>query len=165
MTDDTPVVVQVPAALVLGYMEVRPRAMGIDADWSQTVEILGVRDYFGTERVDGDSRKFDQRITRCYELALHALVLGDFPSTGYLVHGSIHGPFEDNVRIGHAWLRVRLASGINLVWEPTTRLVHLQDEWEKAARAQEQYAYDMPTARRLMLAHDHYGPWAELRYR
>lgn len=158
-------IISMPVALIQGYLDVRPEAVrGIDAEWSGVTDIIGVRDYFGTEHVDGDSREFDQRISRCYELALHGFALG-WPPEGMLVHGSIHGPAEDNIRIAHAWLRVRSGSGVDLVWEPITRLVHLRQEWEKAARAREEYAYDKRTASMFLTQHGHSGPWQTMRYR
>jgi hypothetical protein len=158
--------VQVPADLIRGYIHLRGVPdEGLDADWSSTTNIVGIRDYFNTEHVEVDSRDFDQRITRCFELALAAEARFLGTRGGYLVHGSIHGPFEDNERIAHAWVRVRTKSGIDLGWEPITRLVHLQDQWEDAARAREEVAYDNHNAAKMLLVHRHFGPWAKLRYR
>lgn len=152
--------------LIRGYIEVAGvPADGLDADWSQVTNIVGVRDFLDTDRVDGPSNTFNLRLTRCYELALHGLLEGCWPAQGFLVHGSIHGPGDDMQRIAHAWLRVRTRSGIDLVWEPITHLVHLQAEWERAARAREEYAYDKVTAAKTMLRFDHYGPWQKMRYR
>lgn len=162
MTEAT--IVEIPQSLVLGYVEIKgmvpPR---INADWSSVTNVLGLRDYFGTEAVDGASIEFGQRLSRCYELAAHGFVA--WPDNGMLVHGSIHGPDEDHVRIAHAWLRVRTSSGIDLVWEPITHLVHLKEEWERAARAREEYAYDKVTAAYFLKKQDHSGPWQKMRYR
>jgi hypothetical protein len=162
MTEAT--IIILPPDLIKGYIETRgvPEE-GLDADWSPVTGIIGIRDYFGTEHVDGDSREFDQRISRCYELACHGLVA--MPDSAMLVHGSIHGPEESMVRIAHAWCRMRTRSGVDLVWEPITRLVHLRAEWEKAARAREEYAFDKVTAAYHLRTHDHTGPWMQMRYR
>lgn len=167
MTDEQPTVVAMPMQLLAGYLQISPyQPNGVDAEWSSVTGIIGIRDYFGTQDADGvgDAAAFEQRISRCYELAMLGM-LRDWPDEGMLVHGSIHGPGEDMHRIAHAWLRVRTKHGVNLVWEPITRLVHLQADWEQAARAREERAYDLHTTTRLMVTHNHYGPWAPTRYR
>ena len=118
----------------------------------------GHRDLFGTGHVDGPSATFDQRITRCYELAANALFAGA-PEGSELVHGSIHG-YGAPRRIGHAWLN--LPDGT--VWEPITAKVYDKDAWTAYARAREERVYTKDQAAKELIGSGHYGRWHDSEY-
>ena len=120
----------------------------------------GLKEFFGTEVVDGDSH----RPGRCYELSTFALA--DSPAGTVLVHGSIHGrgglngkPFE---RIGHAWLVVR---EYGLVWEPYHAMLYDEGEWYEWTRAIGEHIFSKATVSQLLVEHGHTGPWFPTRYR
>lgn len=118
--------------------------------------------YYGTENANGDSaHTFNERIGRCFELAAYALVFGSAPAEAQLIHGSMKGPHDSDKRIGHAWLR--LPGG--QVWEPIMHLVYQARAWELFAQPQVQYNYSRAEVRRMLFLHEHYGPWATLKYR
>jgi hypothetical protein len=91
-----------------------------------------------------------KRLGRCYELAGN-LALHN-PET-QLIHGSIQG--FGAPRIPHAW--VVLPDGS--IWEPATNKV-----WEKPIfygffNAIVRKRYDQQTFMRMMVRHEHWGPW------
>jgi GNAT superfamily N-acetyltransferase len=118
----------------------------------------GRHDLFGTGHVDGPSTTFDERLTRCYELAASALFAGA-PEGSVLVHGSIHG-YGAPRRIGHAWLN--LPDGT--VWEPITAKVYDKDAWTAYARAREERVYTKDQAAKELIGSGHYGRWHESEY-
>lgn len=119
----------------------------------------GVKEFFGTENVDGQSKTFDQRISRCYELAVWALVMGTAPKGAKLVHGTIHGPFARR-RIGHGWLR--LPGG--KVWEPITAKVYNEAQWVEYAAAKVERVYPKTQARMQLVLTENFGRWHKSRH-
>lgn len=120
---------------------------------------IGIKDLFGSENASNEAAvTFEQRLTRCYELAFSGLMMGA-PEGSFLVHGSMHGP-DAPQRIGHAWL---LLPG-GLIWEPITALVQDRDEWYAYARAREERTYSKLQAARASVTHGDYGRWHESRY-
>lgn len=127
---------------------------------------IGVREYFGTD-VDPDDRRASLRIEevgmgprlgRCYELSLVALPRA--PIGTMLVHGSIHGPDEDNIRIGHGWLELPN----DTLWEPARALLYDKEQWYVTHRARPERHYSRTAASALMVRSGHYGRWHESRY-
>jgi hypothetical protein len=112
-------------------------------------DVLRHKPFFGTEEVEGDSR----RNGRCYELSCYALLFGSAPRDAILVHGSIHGPKADNERIAHSWLE--LPNG--KVWEPFTRLVYRN--WAEYADAREERRYTRAEAARKVKETESWGCW------
>lgn len=107
------------------------------------------------------ARTFQERLKRCYELAGYALLFGDVPEGTLLVHGTIHGPKEDQQRIGHAWLR--LPDGT--IWEPITGDIHASwITWRDFANAKVERTYTEGEARRLVLMDGTWGRWHDSRY-
>jgi hypothetical protein len=161
---DRKVEVAVPAILIASYMESKNYncpMVEVDVD-AGGVRPVGIRDLYGTEAVDGPSKTFDDRITRCYEISNYALLFGTAPSIARLIHGSIHGQ-DAPERIGHAWL-VITTRVVDLVWEPITGLVHLKDEWYEFARARDEREYLKHVAARTTQMTGHYGRWHDSRY-
>lgn len=121
--------------------------------------------YFSTETYDASdpARTYDERRTRCYELAAAALVFGSAPRESLLVHGSIDGHLPGGLgRIGHAWLE--LPSG--MVWEPITGdLYRNRGAWQHFADAQAERAFSRVHAMGLMNQHGTFGPWFPTKYR
>lgn len=117
----------------------------------------------GSENANGEpSALWEQRRHRCYELAGFAFLFGDLAGAkrALLVHGTMHGPYEGNQRIGHAWIEF----GDRLVWEPVRGLIRDRAEWEAHARPRAERSYAESTARRAVLQSGHYGRWHESRY-
>lgn len=118
----------------------------------------------GTHEVDGPTVNFDDRITRCYELAGYAVAFGNAPAGSVLVHGSWFGPGAKQ-RIGHAWVELRdEVSGEWLVWEPIRAKLYDRDEWYHYVQAWPERTYPLLAVRRLIGEHNHYGRWHESRY-
>jgi hypothetical protein len=119
-------------------------------------------EFYGSEVANGEpSVLFDQRRSRCYELATWTAIHGSVPRGTVLVHGNWHGPGAP-ARIGHAWLRLPDGS----VWEPIRHRLYVDPlAWEHWTGAREEVRYSQHQATRLVLAHDTYGPWHEPRYR
>ena len=116
--------------------------------------------WFGTDLMIGEepSTRYDDRKGRCYELAGYAVVFGTAPEGSVLVHGTMHGPYEDNERIGHAW--VVLPNG--QVWEPTLAEVHASiGAWVGYAAAIAERRYTEREARKMIMRHGTWGCWHE----
>lgn len=132
-----------------------------------TIEVLvseggrpsGIREWFGTDVIEGETLTvFERRLSRCYELAAVAFV--STSDSALLIHGSMHGPHEDNQRIAHAWLQLNE----KLLWEPITACVYDAVEYSQYARLWEERRYDIHVAARLIQSSNHLGPWHESRY-
>lgn len=123
---------------------------------------LGVRHLLGTEAPGGEAAMTpEERSGRCFELSAYAVGFpGIAPVGTRLVHGSIHGPKEDHVRIGHAWLTLPE----NLVWEPYTSCIYDRDLWYEFSRAWEEVTMTLMQARMGMHTSGHFGPWHDTRY-
>lgn len=122
---------------------------------------FGVHNLFGTgEAGDESSSEFSQRLSRCYELAGHALAFGTAPEDSMLVHGSMHGRMEGTQRIGHAWL---ILPG-DLVWEPITALIHDKAEWEDWTRARAEKSYTKLYLAKMLVARGDWGRWHNSKY-
>lgn len=123
---------------------------------------MGVEDTFDYA---GEGGEFMDRLSRCYELAAKAFYLRDIeerwdrdahlPDPRLLVHGSWHGPGATE-RIDHAW--VELSDG--RVWEPITAGIYTRSTFYNYTRAQSRIVYTEDRAKRLMLQHEHFGPWS-----
>lgn len=110
----------------------------------------------GTEYAnDEPSRTFEERRSRCFELACYALAFGDAPHGATLVNGSWQGPTAP-VRIPHAWLH--LGRG-RFVWEPIRHRVYRRAEFDRWTRAEVEVEYTLPEVRRQIAESGHYGPW------
>lgn len=136
---------------------------------------LHVRRYLGTDLIEGENLEWGVknsegrpvRLGRCYELswcaltnaALHELL----PSTTALIHGTIHGPEQENVRMGHGWLEIPTPNG-KVVWEPFTAGLYDCDEWTRAVRARHERSYTTEQALVLSLQTGNTGRWHESRY-
>jgi len=100
---------------------------------------------------------FDQRIGRCYELALRAqlnFVIHKWVTT--LVHGGI-GPAHNP----HAWLEWRDASGKRYAWDgPGDRVMYGRD-YQVSHMTEEWSRYNPREASKLFIAADTNGPWGE----
>ena len=112
---------------------------------------------------------YEERRTRCYELACLALVVGA-PSDAILHHGSIESVDEPSPlgRIGHAWLvleRGFLDIPYKIAWEPITGLLFPLQDWIRFATPRTEYAYNRSDALLEMAEHDNYGPWKETLFR
>lgn len=117
---------------------------------------LGIRHLLGTEIVGEDpADTFEKRSGRCFELSAYAIAYGTAPTKANLVHGSMHGPFEGNQRISHAWL---VLPG-DLVWEPYSACVYDKDAWYKSSRAWDEVSYTQMQARINILALRNFGAW------
>lgn len=151
--------------LSLDYLDIDPvkvDRLGYALDFGDEGAPPGVRAYFGTDTVEGEPAfTFSQRKGRCYEMTALALVTNDFPDGTRLVHGTIHGPEDDMVRMGHSWLLL----GSELVWEPARAMIHPRDDWYAFARATEEQVYDLYEARKQMVLTGHYGRWHKSEYR
>ena len=113
-------------------------------------------DYMGTSFAsDEPSFHFNLRLSRCYELAGYAVVMGDL-GDGTLVHGSFHGPGADR-RIGHAW--VLTGENNEQVWEPITGNFYDRDEWYAWTRAEDERTYTKIEAAHKMVEFKHWGRW------
>lgn len=149
--------------LVASYASLR-RMRKLHMEVSTNGGLVGIKDFLGTTRANGEpSIRFEDRITRCNELANFALLFGDAPDHCRLIHGSMHGPFDGNERMRHAWLLLRTEHA-ELAWEPTTSLWHIKEEWYAYARVWEEREYVKRQAQTLMNRTGHYGPWHESRY-
>ena len=128
----------------------------------RTRVIFGV-DYLGTQDIEDDpAYTWEQRLTRCSELACYALLLGEAPEGTLLVHGTIHGEDSPLGRIGHAWLR--LPDGT--IWEPIAAELHVNwAAWRDWAAAKVEATYTTEEAARNVLVHSHYGRWHESQYK
>lgn len=122
------------------------------------------RDLMGTEDASQESaRTFDERLTRCYELAGYALVLGRAGKEGgwTLVHGSIFRPGVSKERIGHAWLE----HVDGRVWEPISAMIFPTRElWLAYAGAEEERRYSKKTASKRVVERGDWGRWHSSRY-
>jgi hypothetical protein len=124
---------------------------------------VGLYHLLGSAQANGEpSATFEQRRGRCYELAGFTFLFGEMVGVkrAMLVHGSMHGPTADSVRIGHAWIEF----GDRLVWEPVRGLIRDRAEWEAHARPIPERSYAETTARRLAAQSGHWGRWHESRY-
>lgn len=121
----------------------------------------GVEEMFGTALIDPDepARTFDERLSRCYELAVDALIVGTAPNGTKLIHGTMHGPGAPR-RISHAWLR--LPGG--KVWEPIAATIYDETDWTVYAAAKVERVYTKTRAARMLVLHKHYGRWHESRH-
>ena len=125
--------------------------------------VLGKR-WFGTDHMMGEepSTRYEERKGRCYELAGYAVVFGTAPAGSILVHGTMHGPYEDNERSGHAW--VVLPGG--RVWEPTLAEIHATvGDWVGYAAAIAERRYTEREARKLIMATGNWGCWHDTKGR
>lgn len=120
--------------------------------------------YFGTEMLDPaePARDYEERRTRCYELACQALVWGGAPAGSLLIHGSMHGDLPGQVRIGHAWLE--LPGGA--IWEPILGDVFATwADWQMWSNAISEHTYTLRQAQQMITQHETYGPWRPTKYR
>jgi hypothetical protein len=116
----------------------------------------------GTESAnDEPSRTFQERRSRCFELAAYALGFGDAPHNAMLVHGSVFNPKHSKLgRISHAWLS--LPGG--LVWEPVTTLLYTTQAWGSWANPESEFVYTRRETQRMIMVHMHYGPWERMKH-
>lgn len=91
-----------------------------------------------------------ERLGRCYELALDAVVTS--PNLT-LVHGTIAGPLNGRP-VRHAWA----TDGIQ-VWEPVTGSWFDADDFAWLYAAQPRVTYKGVRAAHLSTEHRHAGPW------
>jgi hypothetical protein len=125
---------------------------------------VGIKDLLGTEWANGiDSSEFKSRGGRCYELSNYAMLFGDAPDFCRLVHGSIHGPYEGNERIAHAWLLARTPLR-QMVWEPYRACWYDMHEWYRWSRAWDEREYAYVQVRNRTQYSGHFGPWHESGY-
>ena len=117
-------------------------------------------DYMGTSFASGEfSVGMDARLSRCYELAGYAVLIGDL-GDGVLVHGSIHGRALGCQRIGHGWVLLNVEPGEPAqVWEPITGEVYDRDEWYAWARAEDEVLYSKEEAAITMMRDGTWGRW------
>ena len=133
-----------------------------EAQMREGMGVVGRLDYAR----EGSS--FDERLTRCYELAVKAV----FPYVGSaslpkslpvpvaVVHGSWHGPDAPR-RIDHAWILLHHEeSGESFVWEPITSWICREEMFNDYTDAQIHYIYGPKQALRAMMSEQTYGPWA-----
>lgn len=119
-------------------------------------------DYLGSDVIDGErAATFDERISRCYELAGFALLCGTAPTGSTLIHGTMKGTHPGARRIGHAWLR--LPDG--RIWEPIYAEIWADyAAWQKYADAKVERRYSAKRARTVIFYFDHWGRWHESRF-
>lgn len=103
--------------------------------------------------------EFEARISRCYELAGRAVVMGSAPAGAMLVHGSWHGPGAPR-RIGHAWVEWESEVGPR-VWEPITGRIYETEAFYAWTAAEIEVAYTKAEASREMVKSGHFGRWHE----
>ena len=116
--------------------------------------------YFGTQRASGEpSSTYDDRRTRCFELATYAVVFGSVPEGSLLVHGSWHGPGASE-RIAHAW--VELPGGF--VWEPITCCVYEKASFEHWTACWPEMTYTKAQAQQMVHQSGTYGSWHGSKY-
>lgn len=114
-------------------------------------------------------RDLTPRLGHCYMLAMQAFTGWDeftsyapnraevqtsLPAPSLLVHGFWKHPAEDK-GINHAW--VVLEDG--RMWEPITGLICDRVLFTAFSDAKMEATYTGTQARRMMLRHQHYGPW------
>ena len=136
---------------------------GIDIIRSDRTDEVALRHALGTELASGEpSRTYEERRTRCYELAGYAVAFGDLKDDHRVrvVHGSMHGPEADQVRIGHAWVEL---PG-DLVWEPILALIRDRAAWVAHARPRDERTYAPTDLLRNIGSTGHFGRWHESRY-
>jgi hypothetical protein len=127
---------------------------------------MGAVDLLGTAHPDKHepAAEYEQRVTRCFELAGYAVLGGTAPGSSRLVHGSWKGPHAKN-RIPHAWVELPEPGGsTGLIWEPIRAMIYDADEFRAWANAWDERTYTVGQARILALSHRHYGPWHVSRY-
>lgn len=134
-----------------------------------------VRRYYGTDNIEGEALGWDvknedgvpARIGRCYELAwvamANAALNNDLIPGTALVHGSIHGPEEGQVRMGHGWLEMPGPHG-KIIWEPFTAGLYDAEQWTIAMRARHERSYTLRQALILAEKTNDTGRWHESRY-
>lgn len=126
---------------------------------------MGVRDFMGTELANGEkSFSLQERLTRCNELCNWAILEGPRLDSVRLVHGTIHGRYNDVQRIRHAWLLLHTPF-VDICWEPATRLWYEKEPWYEWARAWDEREYTRAQVIELTRTSGHYGPWHESRYK
>lgn len=121
------------------------------------LEAMGFKVSFDYSGVGGT---FEERLGRCYELAMKALygihpIPDSLPEPLALVHGIWSSPQTRDKPIEHAWVILTDQS----VWEPITRSIYDSDMFYAYTEAQSDHIYNTVKAKRLMLRHQHFGPW------
>ncbi len=95
----------------------------------------------------------------CYEVAGNAVFEDALPARRQIVHGTVSGQGHlTGVRFGHAWVEVDdtvfdLSNGRAIIMP--------RDEYYALGEISNPRRYTVAEARKLMLAHEHYGPWHE----
>lgn len=93
----------------------------------------------------------------CYEASAH-LLLERLHGDALLVHGFVTNP-DDGSRHGHAWCEL---GPYVYDWSNNLQVVMPKDQYYRLGgilRSECTY-YTRMKAIRLLLAHEHYGPWA-----
>lgn len=94
----------------------------------------------------------DMRSGRCYELAGQA---NRHEPASSLVHGTLHGPDEDNILMGHAW--VILPNGH--CWEPLTMKAGPRELFDAAMNPVYERIYSRTDAQRNLDESGVWGAW------
>lgn len=97
----------------------------------------------------------------CYEDAATALIEGPRFSGWVLVHGRPTLTRPPFVRYGHAWLECG-----GMVYDAATRTLLPRPLYYGAGQItdEERYTYTREEARRMLLDHEHWGPWEGVEY-
>ena len=111
---------------------------------------------------DDHGSTLSERLGRCYELSGRSMFPTHIdrartqgqPVPIGLIHGSMHGP-DAPTRIKHAWLLLNSSE----IWEPASGLVYDGPTFKAYARAEVDSLFDAVEANRLLMKHEHFGPW------
>lgn len=109
-----------------------------------------------------DTDVFEDRLTRCYELAARAFhwhpnaawAHHNVPAPAALIHGSWHW-HDAPKRIDHAWVLLEDSR----IWEPITQMICDPEKFSASTRSEVGYLYDDVAARRNLMRFAHWGPW------
>lgn len=141
--------------LMLGHRwAIDPVLIAMGAEWE-----------FDYADLPSDEQSFESRITRCYEIAAHAIVNTDavrnraeaeqLPMPEALIHGKWSSPDTRDKPIHHAW--VLLDDG--RIWEPISRTIHDTEEFTRYTQCVSNDIYSPEAAAANMLRTGHYGRW------
>lgn len=155
--------VVIPGTLVGRYT----MALMLGHVWPGSVTMLdmGAEWEFDYADLPSDEQTIAARITRCYEIAAHALVSMDavwaraeaehLPMPEVLIHGLWSSPEDRSNPIGHAW--VLLDDG--RIWEPISRTICDAESFMRYTQCRNVATYNAEAARINMVRTGHYGTW------
>jgi hypothetical protein len=64
---------------------------------------------------------------------------------------------DGKTRMGHAWVEIH-----RMYWDPIFNRVFLKEDYTATYEAKIEYQYTPYEAAKLLLKHNHWGPWGEM---